>query len=74
MLWQYNYTIMGDWCYRNTCYISDCFITFFGGKKFRNNEGLGSGIKKFKNAAKDGQPADKKKRKKKKEIFFKNIF
>jgi sec-independent protein translocase protein TatA len=28
-------------------------------------KGLGSGIKEFKNAAKDGQPADKKRKKQK---------
>jgi sec-independent protein translocase protein TatA len=48
---------------------SDCFITF-GGKKSRINEGLGSGIKEFKNAAKDGQPADKKEKQNKKKRLF----
>jgi sec-independent protein translocase protein TatA len=51
------------------CYISDCFITF-GGKKIPElMKGLGSGIKEFKNAAKDGQPADKRGRNKIKKAF-----
>jgi sec-independent protein translocase protein TatA len=33
-------------------------------------KGLGSGIKEFKNAAKDGQPADKKRRRNKKKAFI----
>lgn len=36
-------------------------LLLFGGKKIPElMKGLGSGIKEFKNAAKDGQPADKK--------------
>ena len=36
-------------------------LVFFGGKKIPElMKGLGSGIKEFKNAAKDDQPADKK--------------
>ena len=36
-------------------------ILLFGGKKIPElMKGLGSGIKEFKNAAKDDQPADKK--------------
>jgi sec-independent protein translocase protein TatA len=36
-------------------------LLLFGGKKIPDLlKGLGSGIKEFKNAAKDGQPADKK--------------
>jgi sec-independent protein translocase protein TatA len=33
-------------------------------------KGLGSGIKEFKNAAKDGQPADKKRKKQNKKRLF----
>ena len=36
-------------------------ILLFGGKKIPElMKGIGSGIKEFKNAAKDGEPADKK--------------
>ena len=36
-------------------------LLLFGGKKIPElMKGLGSGIKEFKNASKDGQPADKK--------------
>ena len=36
-------------------------LLLFGGKKIPElMKGLGSGIKEFKNAAKDGEPADKK--------------
>ena len=36
-------------------------VLLFGGKKIPElMKGLGSGIKEFKNAAKDGEPADKK--------------
>jgi len=36
-------------------------LLLFGGKKIPElMKGLGSGLKEFKNAAKDGQPADKK--------------
>jgi sec-independent protein translocase protein TatA len=38
-----------------------CFITFFGGKKIPElMKGLGSGIKEFKNAAKEESSSDKK--------------
>jgi sec-independent protein translocase protein TatA len=41
-------------------YISGCFITF-GGKKIPElMKGLGSGIKEFKNAAKEESSSDKK--------------
>ena len=36
-------------------------LLLFGGKKIPElMKGLGSGLKEFKNASKDGQPADKK--------------
>ncbi|MBK9225079.1 MAG: twin-arginine translocase TatA/TatE family subunit [Flavobacterium sp.] len=38
-------------------------LLLFGGKKIPElMKGLGSGVKEFKNAAKDDQPADKKRR------------
>ncbi|RTY95901.1 twin-arginine translocase TatA/TatE family subunit [Flavobacterium sp. GT3R68] len=41
-------------------------LLLFGGKKIPElMKGLGSGIKEFKNAAKDEQPADKKEEEKK---------
>ncbi len=43
-------------------------LLLFGGKKIPElMKGLGSGIKEFKNAAKDDQPADSKKEEEKKE-------
>jgi sec-independent protein translocase protein TatA len=43
-------------------------LLLFGGKKIPElMKGLGSGIKEFKNAAKDDQPADSKKEEDKKE-------
>jgi sec-independent protein translocase protein TatA len=53
---------------QKSCYIR--IVLLLGGKK--NPElmkGLGSGIKEFKNAAKDGQPADKKEEEIKKKAF-----
>jgi hypothetical protein len=50
----------------------DCFITFFGGKKFRINERFRKRDQKIQKRCKDGQPADKKKRKKKKKSFLKS--
>jgi sec-independent protein translocase protein TatA len=41
------------WCYRNLVILA-VVITFFGGKKIPElMKGLGSGIKEFKNAAKE---------------------
>ena len=41
--------------------IAIVFLLLFGGKKIPElMKGLGSGIKEFKNAAKEEQPADKK--------------
>jgi sec-independent protein translocase protein TatA len=43
-------------------------LLMFGGKKIPElMKGLGSGIKEFKNAAKDDQPADKKEKEETKE-------
>lgn len=43
-------------------------LLLFGGKKIPElMKGLGSGIKEFKNAAKDDQPADKKEKEETKE-------
>jgi sec-independent protein translocase protein TatA len=42
---------------------------YFGKKNPELMKGLGSGIKEFKNAAKDGQPADKKEEEIKKKAF-----
>jgi hypothetical protein len=47
------------WCYRNPRYISGCFITFEV-RKSRINERTRSGIKEFKNAAKEESSSDKK--------------
>jgi sec-independent protein translocase protein TatA len=42
-------------------FIGIAILLLFGGKKIPElMKGLGSGIKEFKNAAKDEQPADKK--------------
>ena len=41
--------------------IAAVFLLLFGGKKIPElMKGLGSGVKEFKNAAKDDQPANKK--------------
>ena len=54
-------------------YTSSCFITF-GGKKIPElMKGLGSGIKRIQNAAKDDQPTNSKKRRRDKRINFSKI-
>ena len=48
--------------------IAAVFLLLFGGKKIPElMKGLGSGIKEFKNAAKDDQPANSKKEEETKE-------
>jgi sec-independent protein translocase protein TatA len=57
-----NYTIMGRLGLTEILVIVGIVLLLFGGKKIPElMKGLGSGIKEFKNAAKDdGQPAAKK--------------
>ncbi|RDI56500.1 sec-independent protein translocase protein TatA [Flavobacterium glaciei] len=56
-----NYSIMGRLGVTEILVILAIVLLLFGGKKIPElMKGLGSGIKEFKNAAKDGQPADKK--------------
>ncbi len=55
------YSIMGRLGLTEILVIVAIIILLFGGKKIPElMKGLGSGIKEFKNAAKDDQPADKK--------------
>jgi sec-independent protein translocase protein TatA len=56
-----NYTIMGRLGVTEILIILAVVLLLFGGKKIPElMKGLGSGIKEFKNAAKDGEPANKK--------------
>jgi sec-independent protein translocase protein TatA len=56
-----NYYIMGKIGLTEILIILAVVLLLFGGKKIPElMKGLGSGIKEFKNAAKDDQPADKK--------------
>ena len=56
-----NYRIMSSIGVTEILVILAIVLLLFGGKKIPElMKGLGSGIKEFKNAAKDGQPADKK--------------
>jgi sec-independent protein translocase protein TatA len=64
---------MGRLGVTETCYMIVLLLTF-GGKKIPElMKGLGSGIKEFKNAAKDGQPADKRRKTKKIKKTFHNL-
>lgn len=55
------YSIMGRFGLTEILVILAIVLLLFGGKKIPELlKGLGSGIKEFKNAAKDDQPADKK--------------
>ena len=55
------YYIMGRFGITEILVILAVVLLLFGGKKIPElMKGLGSGIKEFKNAAKDDQPADKK--------------
>ncbi len=64
-----NYSIMGRFGVTEILVILAVVLLLFGGKKIPElMKGLGSGIKEFKNAAKDDQPADKKEEESKKEI------
>ena len=54
-------SIMGRFGLTEILVILAVVLLLFGGKKIPElMKGLGSGIKEFKNAAKDDQPADKK--------------
>ncbi len=56
-----NYFIMGSIGLTEILIILAVVLLLFGGKKIPElMKGLGSGIKEFKNAAKDDQPANKK--------------
>jgi sec-independent protein translocase protein TatA len=56
-----NYSIMGRLGVTEILIILAVVLLLFGGKKIPElMKGLGSGIKEFKNAAKDEKPADKK--------------
>ena len=56
-----NYRIMSSIGVTEILVILAIVLLLFGGKKIPElMKGLGSGIKEFKNAAKDSQPADKK--------------
>ena len=56
-----NFCIMGRLGATEIILIIAVILLMFGGKKIPElMKGLGSGIKEFKNAAKDDQPADKK--------------
>ena len=56
-----NYTIMGRLGVTEILIILAVVLLLFGGKKIPElMKGLGSGIKEFKNAAKDGEAANKK--------------
>ena len=56
-----NYSIMGRFGVTEILVILAVVLLLFGGKKIPElMKGLGSGIKEFKNAAKEDQPADKK--------------
>ena len=56
-----NYRIMSSIGVTEILVILAIVLLLFGGKKIPElMKGLGSGIKEFKNAAKDVQPADKK--------------
>lgn len=56
-----NYSIMGRLGLPEILVIIAVVLLLFGGKKIPElMKGLGSGIKEFKNAAKEDQPADKK--------------
>lgn len=56
-----NYSIMGRFGVTEILVILAVVLLLFGGKKIPElMKGLGSGIKEFKNAAKEEQPADKK--------------
>ena len=56
-----NYRIMSSIGVTEILVILAIVLLLFGGKKIPElMKGLGSGIKEFKNAAKDGEPADKK--------------
>jgi sec-independent protein translocase protein TatA len=58
------YSIMGRLGVTEILVILAVVLLLFGGKKIPElMKGLGSGIKEFKNAAKDDQPADKKEEK-----------
>jgi sec-independent protein translocase protein TatA len=58
------YSIMGRFGVTEILVILAVVLLLFGGKKIPElMKGLGSGIKEFKNAAKDDQPADKKEEK-----------
>jgi sec-independent protein translocase protein TatA len=58
------YSIMGRFGVTEILIILAVVLLLFGGKKIPElMKGLGSGIKEFKNAAKDEQPADKKEEK-----------
>jgi len=61
------YSIMGRLGLPEILVILAVVLLLFGGKKIPElMKGLGSGIKEFKNAAKDDQPADKKEEEEKK--------
>ncbi|GGA68406.1 hypothetical protein GCM10008015_06500 [Flavobacterium palustre] len=64
-----NYSIMGRFGITEILVILAVVLLLFGGKKIPElMKGLGSGIKEFKNAAKeDQQPADKKEENKEEE-------
>ena len=56
-----NYSIMGRFGVTEILVIVGVVLLLFGGKKIPElMKGLGSGLKEFKNAAKEDQPADKK--------------
>ena len=56
-----NYLIIGRFGITEILVILAVVLLLFGGKKIPElMKGLGSGIKEFKNAAKDDQPANKK--------------
>lgn len=59
-----NYSIMGRFGITEILIILAVVLLLFGGKKIPElMKGLGSGIKEFKNAAKEDQPANKKEEK-----------
>jgi sec-independent protein translocase protein TatA len=63
-----NYYIMGRFGVTEMLVILVVVLLLFGGKKIPELlKGLGTGIKEFKNAAKEDQPADKKEEEEKKE-------